>query len=202
MAPMPPRWSRRWRAAATRRRAISPSWARRRRRRTRRWPPARRATRLSTPPSWRSNSTTILRATPGVRRNRQFSLSLASGRLSFVEKSAALEGVFDLRDGGLTLALSIAAQKTPPNATAPPRGKVVWSGAWSAPVRRVDATGFVNAVAMRALEREQARIEVLRAQDRARLRALSAPQGAVNFSSGAGTNPSVPGRRLKDRMRG
>jgi hypothetical protein len=60
---------------------------------------------------------------------------------------------------------------------APARGKVVWSGVWPASVRHVDATGFVNAAAMRALEREQARIEVLRAQDRARLRALSAPQG-------------------------
>jgi hypothetical protein len=106
-----------------------------------------------------------------------FSLSLASGRLSFAAKDAALEGVFDLRDAGLTLALSVAAQKTPPNAmAAPPRGKVIWSGLWSAPVRRVDATGFVNAVAVRALEREQARIEVLKTQDRARLRALSAPQ--------------------------
>ncbi len=111
------------------------------------------------------------------RAQSDFSLSLASGRLSFVEKSAALEGVFDLRDAALTLALSVAAQKTPPDETAPPRGKVVWSGAWSAPVRTVDASGFVNAVAVRALEREQARIEGLRAQDRARLRALSAPQG-------------------------
>jgi hypothetical protein len=105
-----------------------------------------------------------------------FSLSLASGRLSFVDKNAALEGAFDLRDAGLTLALSIAAQKTRADGTQPPRGKVVWSGAWSAPVRHVDATGFVNAVALRALDREQARIEVMRAQDRARLRALSAPQ--------------------------
>ena len=110
------------------------------------------------------------------RAQSDFSLSLASGRLSFVEKSAALEGAFDLRDANLTLALSIAAQKTP-NGMPPARGKVVWSGVWPASVRRVDATGFVNAVAMRALEREQARIEVLRAQDRARLRALSAPQG-------------------------
>ena len=110
------------------------------------------------------------------RAQSDFSLSLASGRLSFAEKSAALEGVFDLRDAGLTLALSVAAQKTP-NGTAPARGKVVWSGAWSAPVRSVDASGFVNAVAMRALEREQARIEGLREQDRARLRALSAPAG-------------------------
>ena len=109
------------------------------------------------------------------RAQSDFSLSLASGRLSFVEKSAALEGVYDLRDAGLTLALSVAAQKGP-NGTAPPRGKVVWSGAWSAPVRHVDAAGFVNAVALRALEREQARIEGLREQDRARLRALSAPQ--------------------------
>ena len=129
-----------------------------------------------TPLSWRSNSIRIFRAANGAGRNRDFSLSLASGRLSFVEKSAALEGVYDLRDAGLTLSLSVAAQKTPPNETAPPRGKVVWSGAWSAPVRHVDATGFVNAVAVRALEREQARIEGLREQDRARLRALSAPQ--------------------------
>jgi uncharacterized protein involved in outer membrane biogenesis len=106
-----------------------------------------------------------------------FSLSLASGRLSFAEKSKALEGSFDLRDAGLTLALSVAAQKAPTGGPQPPpRGKVVWSGAWSAPVRHVDATGFVNAVALRALDREQARIEVMRAQDRARLRALSAPQ--------------------------
>ena len=110
------------------------------------------------------------------RAQSDFSLSLASGRVSFVEKSAALEGAFDLRDANLTLALSIAAQKTP-NGMAPARGKVVWSGVWPASVRHVDATGFVNAAAMRALEREQARIEVLRAQDRARLRALSAPQG-------------------------
>jgi hypothetical protein len=53
---------------------------------------------------------------------------------------------------------------------------VIWSGAWAAPSRRVDSTGFVNAVAVRALEREQARIEILKAQDRERLRALSAPQ--------------------------
>ncbi len=90
------------------------------------------------------------------RAQSDFALSLASGRLSFVEKSVALEGAFDLRDANLTLALSIAAQKTP-DGMPPARGKVVWSGVWPASVRRVEATGFVNAVATRALEREQAR---------------------------------------------
>ena len=70
------------------------------------------------------------------RAQSDFSLSLASGRLSFVEKSAALEGVYDLRDAGLTLALSVAAQKRRP--TERPLRAEKWCG--RAPGRRRFAT--------------------------------------------------------------
>jgi hypothetical protein len=46
------------------------------------------------------------------------------------------------------------------------------------PSRRVDATSFVNAVAMRALDREHARIEMQKRQDQERLRAISAQPAA------------------------
>ena len=109
-----------------------------------------------------------------------FSVRLAGGRLTLVrekDEDAALEFTFDLRDASMALDLSAYAQKLPEGwKDSPPRAGVIWSGAWAAPSRRVDSTGFVNAVAVRALEREQARIEILKAQDRERLRALSAPQ--------------------------
>jgi hypothetical protein len=99
-------------------------------------------------------------------------LSLSSGRVTLFDKNEILEASYDLRDAAFSLAVLVAAPKAPSGWTASPRGKVVWAGPWSSPVRRVDATGFVNAVATRELEREQARVERLKTQDRERLRAL------------------------------
>ena len=85
-----------------------------------------------------------------------------------------IEGGFDLRDGSLSLAVSAAAQTLPPGWNGEtPRGMVLWSGPWRTPARRVDANAFVNAVAVRALEREQARIAEQKRQDLERLRALT-----------------------------
>ncbi|MGO9942358.1 MAG: hypothetical protein ACLPIC_06250 [Rhodoblastus sp.] len=110
-----------------------------------------------------------------------FAARLAAGRLNLTRANGlepALEFSFDLSDASMALVLSMEAQKRPDGWTAPlPRAGVTWAGPWSAPGRRVAATGFVNAVATRALEREQARIEKLKLQDQERLRAL-APQQA------------------------
>jgi hypothetical protein len=105
----------------------------------------------------------------------EFTVSLASGRLTLFDKSEAVEASYDWRDAAFSLSVSLAAQTAPPGGTATPRGKVVWAGPWASPARRVDATSFVNAVATRELEREQARIERLKTQDRERLRALQTP---------------------------
>lgn len=108
-----------------------------------------------------------------------FSARLADGRLTLSRGAGAAPGVdfsFDLRDAGMALALSVIARHGPPGWTdALPRAGVIWAGPWSAPLRRVDSTEFVSAVAARALEREEARIEALKAEDRARMRALAAP---------------------------
>ena len=108
------------------------------------------------------------------------SARVAEGRLMLSGQEGAeprLELTYDLRDASMALALSIAARKPPAGWTAaPPRAEVIWSGPWSAPARRVESTAFVNAVAGRALERELARVEEMRAQDRERrLRALAPP---------------------------
>jgi hypothetical protein len=109
-----------------------------------------------------------------------FSIRLAGGRLHLVrDKTAApgLETSFDLSDANMALALSLGATKKPEGWTAPsPRATVIWEGPWREPTRRVDATDFINAVAARALEREQARIESLRRQDLERRRALAPVQ--------------------------
>jgi hypothetical protein len=109
-----------------------------------------------------------------------FSVRLAGGRLSLVrDKSAApgLETSFDLSDASTALALSIGATKKPEGWTASlPRASVIWEGPWREPTRRVDAVDFINAVAARALEREQARIEILGRRDLERRRALAPVQ--------------------------
>lgn len=106
------------------------------------------------------------------RPDAALSLLLASGRLGFSGAEApGIEGFFDLRDGAISLAVTLVARHLPEGWTAPPpRGIAIWSGAWASPVRRVDSAAFVNAVAARALEREQARIERQKAQDRERFR--------------------------------
>jgi hypothetical protein len=114
-----------------------------------------------------------------------FFVRLAGGRLSLVRDKNAepgLEFFFDLSDASMALALSLVAGQKPEGWTAPlPRAGVIWEGAWrdrtwQEPTRRLDASDFINAVAARALEREQARIEGLRRQDRERLRALAPGQ--------------------------
>ncbi|WP_296709646.1 hypothetical protein [Rhodoblastus sp.] len=112
------------------------------------------------------------------RSEANFTFRLAGGQAAFTPADAGAQGLeagFDLRDASFSLALSSAAQELPEGWDAPaPRGAVVWSGPWRMPSRRVDATSFVNAVAMRALDREHARIEMQKRQDLERLRAISA----------------------------
>jgi hypothetical protein len=112
------------------------------------------------------------------RSEANFTFRLAGGQAAFTPADAgaqALEAGFDLRDASFWLAVSAAAQNLPAGWDGPaPRGAVVWSGPWRTPSRRTDATAFVNAVAMRALEREHARIELQKRQDQERVRALSA----------------------------
>jgi hypothetical protein len=113
------------------------------------------------------------------RSEANFTFRLAGGQAVFTPVDAGaqgLEGGFDLRDASFSLAVSASAQEFPAGWEGPaPRGAVVWSGPWRMPSRRVDATSFVNAVAMRALDREHARIELQKRQDQERMRALSAP---------------------------
>ncbi|WP_374546661.1 AsmA family protein [Rhodoblastus sp.] len=113
---------------------------------------------------------------PLRRPEAHFALRLASGQAAFAptdEGGQGIEAGFDLRDATLSVAVSAAAQKLPAGWNgAAPRGTMVWSGAWRSPARRVDAAAFVNAVATRALEREQARIERQRREDQERIRAL------------------------------
>jgi hypothetical protein len=115
-----------------------------------------------------------------------FFVRLAGGGLSLVRDKGAepgLEFSFDLSDARMALALSIMARQKPEGWTAPlPRAGVVWEGPWRQPTRRLEVAEFINAVAARALEREQARIESLRRQDMQRrqeverLRALAPAQ--------------------------
>jgi hypothetical protein len=116
------------------------------------------------------------------RGEANFTFRLAGGQAVFApadEGAQGLEAAFDLRDASFSLALSAAAQDLPGGwSGAPPRGAVVWGGPWRTPSRRVDATSFVNAVAMRALDREHARIELQKRQDQERVRALSAQPAA------------------------
>jgi hypothetical protein len=107
------------------------------------------------------------------------SARLADGKLVLTREEGAeprLEISYDLRDATMALILSAGARRAPEGWTATlPRAEVVWSGPWSAPARRIESTAFVNAVAARALEREQTRIEEMKARDRERLRALAPP---------------------------
>ncbi len=109
-----------------------------------------------------------------------FSARLADGRLALSrakDVAPQVEFSFDVRDAGMALALSVAAQHAPPGwRDALPRAGVIWAGPWPSPSRRVDSTEFINAVAARALEREEARIQALKAQDRERMRQLAAPE--------------------------
>lgn len=118
---------------------------------------------------------------PLRRPEAGFAARLADGRLALAPTDEGGKGIdadFDLRDATLSLVFSATAHDLPAGWTAPaPRGSAVWAGPWRAPARKVDAAAFVDAVATRALEREHARIEKQKAEDRERLRALSAPPG-------------------------
>ncbi len=115
---------------------------------------------------------------PLRRREAGFTVRLADGQLALTPADQGGQGIdagFDLRDATLSLVYSSKAHALPDGWTAPaPAGSVAWSGPWRAPARKVDAAAFVDAVATRALDREQARIEKQKEEDRARLRALSA----------------------------
>ncbi|MCI4679317.1 AsmA family protein [Rhodoblastus acidophilus] len=110
------------------------------------------------------------------RPQANFAARLADGQLALTPSDDGGKGIeagFDLRDANLSLAFSASAQ-TPAGWSAPaPVGAVAWSGPWRAPSRRVDAAAFVDAVATRALEREQARIATQKKEDMERLRTLS-----------------------------
>ncbi len=118
---------------------------------------------------------------PLRRAEAGFAVRLAGGQLALTPADEGGQGVdagFDLRDATLSLVFSATAQHLPAGWTAPaPRGSAAWSGPWRSPARKVDASAFVDAVATRALEREQARIEKQKKEDRERLRALSAQPG-------------------------
>ena len=90
-----------------------------------------------------------------------FTASLAGGRIVLTsENRQAPVFTLDLRDNSLDLALTVAAQKLPRHWNQPaPAAHVIWSGAFAAPERRIEAGPFINALAMRALEREQAQID-------------------------------------------
>jgi hypothetical protein len=119
---------------------------------------------------------------PLRRREAGFAARLADGQLALTPTDAGGQGIdasFDLRDATLSLVYSSMAHDLPDDWTAPaPGGSAAWSGPWRSPARRVDAAAFVDAVATRALDREQARIEKQKMEDRERLRALSAEPGA------------------------
>ncbi|HUO53642.1 MAG TPA: hypothetical protein VMU18_02785 [Rhodoblastus sp.] len=112
------------------------------------------------------------------RPEAAFAAQLAGGRLALIPKddgARGLDGGFDLRDGAFSLGLAASARRLPVGWSGPPpSGAAIWSGPWRAPIRHVEANDFVNAVAVRALEREQARIDQQKREDRERLRALSA----------------------------
>ena len=119
---------------------------------------------------------------PLRRPEAGFKARLADGQLALTPTDEGGQGIdagFDLRDAALSLVFSSSAHDPPAGWAAPaPSGSVTWFGPWRAPVRKVDAAAFVDAVATRALEREQARIEKQKKEDQERLRALSAPPGA------------------------
>jgi hypothetical protein len=120
----------------------------------------------------------------GPRRESaaDFSVRLAGGQAAFAPANEAARGIeasLDVRDGSLTVSVAEALRELPPGWASwpggqPPRAAAIWSGPWRKPVRRVEADAFVNAVATRALEREQARIEQQKREDQERLRALQA----------------------------
>jgi hypothetical protein len=131
---------------------------------------------------------------PQRRGEANFKFRLAGGLAVFAPADPGAQGLeagFDLRDASFSLALFASAQNLPAGWDGPaPLGAVVWSGPWRAPSRRTDATAFVNSVAMRALEREYARIELQKRQDQERARAQSA-QPAVPDAS-AQPAPAAP----------
>ena len=117
------------------------------------------------------------------RQGGDFTVRLAGGQLALSpadESARGLEVGFDLRDATFSLRATVAARNLPAGWNAPaPAGAAVWSGSWRTPTRRIESTGFVNAVAIRALEREQARIEKQKEEDRERLRQLAAPPSSL-----------------------
>jgi hypothetical protein len=117
---------------------------------------------------------------PLRRPEAEFKVRLADGLLALTpanEGGQGIEARFDLRDATLSLVFSAMAHELPAGWTTPaPAGSVMWTGPWRSPARKVDAAAFVDAVATRALERENARIQKQKEQDRERLRAFSAPQ--------------------------
>lgn len=111
---------------------------------------------------------------PLQRHKADFSARLASGVLSLISKNAeaaGLEGRFDLRDATFLASLRDPLAAGPEEAA----GVVSWSGPWLSPSRKVDASGLVNLLALRALEREHRKIERQKAEDRARLLLAPAP---------------------------
>ncbi|MBB4199509.1 hypothetical protein CCR94_01375 [Rhodoblastus sphagnicola] len=83
-------------------------------------------------------------------------LRLGKGELNATRDSVTFS--YDLKDLSFALTSALPGR----------RAELTWSGPWSAPERKLDASGFVNAAAMKALEREQARIAQQREQDRQR----------------------------------
>jgi hypothetical protein len=130
------------------------------------------------------------------RGEANFKFRLAGGQAVFAPADAGAHGLeagFDLRDASFSLALSAAAQNLPAGWDGPaPLCVVVWSGPWRTPSRRTDATAFVNSVAMRALEREYARIELQKRQDQERARALSAQPAVPDAPAQSQPAPTEP----------
>ncbi len=89
-------------------------------------------------------------------------LHLAEGKLKAARDPAAF--TYDLNDLSFALTTSVVAK--------PGRGgvnaEIAWSGPWTAPQRKLDATAFVTLAATRALERERIRIARQREEDRQR----------------------------------
>ncbi|MCW2318264.1 uncharacterized protein involved in outer membrane biogenesis [Rhodoblastus acidophilus] len=83
-------------------------------------------------------------------------LRLAKGELNAAREPVAFS--FDLKTLNFTLTTALPGR----------RGELSWSGPWSAPARKLDATPFVNIAATRALEREQAKIARQREADKQR----------------------------------
>ncbi|MGP8232185.1 MAG: AsmA family protein [Methylovirgula sp.] len=103
--------------------------------------------------------------------NANFDASLVAGVLRFTGKGSApaagtsgvtqdTQASLDLKTLRLDQSSVITLTALPRNwSGAPPQVGVEWTGPLKAPVRNLDATSFVNALAARAIARETARIE-------------------------------------------